>query len=1435
MSDKLDSYFAALEKKQEADPETPVNTGVAEFYDSLKGTPPPVGVHKDRKQEVIKAIQQGVTDARRPDDIYKLIGYARELLGENTQEGRMVVEGLQKIRGQMNGMVNAEYQRLYKEAADFGYVPQENTRSFAIDKERWRWQMAESNVINALNGNDQSFAGAGAALAAIQSLGQTALALGAETAGAIGDLIPESLKPDDFIMPFKSHPIGEATKDDPFFATAIWEYTKENALKAQTGEVPILARTLFDEEALRDIRENRVGGETAADILEHVIAPILEVANPVDVELVSAPLKAGAKVVGAADSSMRLIKWIDTAPLATEKLSRFQKFSSGLSDAFKNGVFRKGSDFLYEEANVVHRQAAEILAQTMPKEVLEQMTVSSKAIGDMYGGSPTLIGAASQTLVEYMKTGLGKTFGALPTGLQKEMMRHVPQVMNPMKWLEVPQAQIQRRVASVVRSEIDQVMARNASEIWDWMAKSVRLSNENGELLGRALTGQAQRTALPDEVLVLADEGKKRIYDMGRQLVDLGHLDKQVFEANQFTYMRQLYRHFLIGQEVKPLEAAFEAARRGEAAQKTLPKLQKQKPSVKTPEPNLLKQRVMFDDEIQDLLGKITDGAYSGSVTQLQMNKHLHTTLMQNAMAKLAKPSEAVVESVAKTAIIKPQQLVEFYSKRTDLFDEAAIAKMKESGDVPSTLVLAGGKRLDEAMFATREDFLDRIKTAKEQGNFERVVYSQPKLKYPDKFVDDNGVEWERISGPKFTLFNQEVSYFDDSPLDAMRKMGFVSQSAEPTKAGTVRLKDSFGLRHLTEDEAVGFIEEARKMGIVKAVDVEETAVEIMPKGKTAGPVVAEKKVFAPKVSIEAGKPSIRAGEKTVKIRQYSIDDFKTKGIGHRPVRIRFKDKVTLDEIKVSLKKEFPALGELEGKYLPTEVKKVMDDINFISDPTVVTPLVNFISPILKKAQGGFKTAKVALSPGTQVANNMANMFFANLAGMNWRGMPLAIADAAKDYRAMIKAGSETTEYAKLKRAGILGTSYLSPDRADLMQLLNVRADDFAAFLDSQKSWYRRLADSIESGKITKAAKTALVDFPRTVYEASDDLWKYATYKNLTQAQGLAPEIAINRIKSFMQDYARIPQMLKSLERGTGNVFMSFMYESMRIAKNSMYDSRAVWRMLSYPLIFYGVREAANRAWGVDEAMFEVSKNAGYGGIATFATPFKNVDGSPILADMSRWFPFSDLYNMGHEMTGDDIGWLRQKVMSGPYWGIAQAVLANKDVFTGREIYNEKADEPDEIRAKKIKYVLKTFSPNFLEGVIDPNSKNNPFKSVWGRVDRFGNEPIPWEYPMAQLGLRVIPTGDRAADTSIAKLNARVRAKMEQYWYASKDQSMDSEKKAEFMVRRLEEIKELIGEIDKIRSIGYGTIDVEKSVRKKSEKDAQTAVQKDIEKANKED
>jgi hypothetical protein len=261
-----------------------------------------------------------------------------------------------------------------------------------------------------------------------------------------------------------------------------------------------------------------------------------------------------------------------------------------------------------------------------------------------------------------------------------------------------------------------------------------------------------------------------------------------------------------------------------------------------------------------------------------------------------------------------------------------------------------------------------------------------------------------------------------------------------------------------------------------------------------------------------------------------------------------------------------------------------------------------------------------------------------------------------------------------------------------------------------------------------------VMDMAKKFYNQIDEHFKLAAYKNMLDS-GMPKSEAIWRVKTFMQDYSRVPQSLRS-SNPMLSLITSFPAELTRLGKNFLthYPARTIGTLGAVSALNFSSMTLSGTNWDRLEAMVHARGARGWGEtVKYFMTHLMSLDGDNNLAmdiNTGNWLPAADITTargavgvgtdmlmppekrgLGQEILAGAVGYAGQFYLNNPLFNLG-TLVAGRDQVTGERIVDEDVDFPT-----KVGQYMKALTQNFVSPLF-PHIHAGPFNVVGRDVER---------------------------------------------------------------------------------------------------------------------
>lgn len=382
--------------------------------------------------------------------------------------------------------------------------------------------------------------------------------------------------------------------------------------------------------------------------------------------------------------------------------------------------------------------------------------------------------------------------------------------------------------------------------------------------------------------------------------------------------------------------------------------------------------------------------------------------------------------------------------------------------------------------------------------------------------------------------------------------------------------------------------------------------------------------------------------------------------------------------------------GNLAGRWVPQETMSHLSQMEEAQSDAWT---------LYRQAMGVWKESKTVLNPVSHVNNILSNVTMAHLGGVSYGRADKYLA-AMKDF------AMKSPKIAEAKEAGLfLGT--LSD-----AELMNTLPKTLQVLARQQET---------ATGKVGRTTMNLLSFFLRKpmgwAYQAEDTFFRYLLYRE-ARNNGLEPNDAVDYAQKFIFTYDDLPKGARNV-RDFALPFFSYTYKAVPALLHTAltHPERAV----APAAVMWAINAAAYAiAAGDDDDSWETSlrryvtepefrKKARekeelereflppwMKGMTAFATPktirlgMDEVTKLPLFIDVSRIIPGGDLFDVSPNAGGLP---LPQPVTpSHPLFSTAVAMLANKDLFRGKELIDSN-DTRWEAAEKRAAWLWDQFTP----------------------------------------------------------------------------------------------------------------------------------------------
>jgi hypothetical protein len=430
--------------------------------------------------------------------------------------------------------------------------------------------------------------------------------------------------------------------------------------------------------------------------------------------------------------------------------------------------------------------------------------------------------------------------------------------------------------------------------------------------------------------------------------------------------------------------------------------------------------------------------------------------------------------------------------------------------------------------------------------------------------------------------------------------------------------------------------------------------------------------------------------------------------------------------------------GKLAGRFVPQDVMSHLSQIEEASSEAW---------QMYRKAMSIWKEGKTVLNPVSHVNNIVGNLTMAHLAGVSYHRADKYIA-AIKDF---------TWKVPMLTEAKDAGLFLGSMSHEELLNTLPEELKQLVAKGDSA---------TMKGTKFVYNAMTFFLRKPMgAAYAAEDTFFRYLIYRD-ARTRGASPTESVDFANEFIFTYDNLPKGAR-LVRDFGIPFFAYTYKAIPALLHTslVYP----WRMAAPAALLWTANAAAyaiatgddgddwyerlrkylndpahrKRAQEQEELERENLPPWMRGRTAMFMTQKTLRLGSdeltklPLFIDVSRFIPGGDLFDVSPNAGG--VPFPQPFTPSHPLFTIATGMLANKDLFTGKELVDSN-DTNMEAATKRADWLWKQVSPAIAAGNAHWERGMNALAQASGGEIKWLPDPIAEKYTgIGRDGLPVQP------------------------------------------------------------------------------------------------
>ncbi len=369
--------------------------------------------------------------------------------------------------------------------------------------------------------------------------------------------------------------------------------------------------------------------------------------------------------------------------------------------------------------------------------------------------------------------------------------------------------------------------------------------------------------------------------------------------------------------------------------------------------------------------------------------------------------------------------------------------------------------------------------------------------------------------------------------------------------------------------------------------------------------------------------------------------------------------------------------GELNGYYVERGIAQNIDDVGEATNAFIRN---------WDKVLGFWKLGKAVWNPATQVANGASNVYLAWLGGVN----PADLKTYSQAAQAL-KVRSKNKWFKEAEGWGLMNNTFSA---AELSQ--------FRKSIDS----FRTFPEKVSTGQGVKDAIGKVFQTPATLYETSEQYFKMAVFIK-SRKKGLSIDASAKRAEEYLFNYRDIPPIVKHYKRWA-SPFFTFTYKATGLFAKEVV--RHPWKFALTGAGYMGWQRYAEKATGTSPEQVKKEKEGNYS-IGTFdlLLPWKDNQGNNQYWNLERIMPMGQ-YAQELGQTGLPLGSFSPT--ANPLISATYEIVANKNIFTGKEVYNTDIDGIMGVIGKSFLHTYKEAAPSLAPGNYGYESLKKGIKSL---------------------------------------------------------------------------------------------------------------------------
>jgi len=438
---------------------------------------------------------------------------------------------------------------------------------------------------------------------------------------------------------------------------------------------------------------------------------------------------------------------------------------------------------------------------------------------------------------------------------------------------------------------------------------------------------------------------------------------------------------------------------------------------------------------------------------------------------------------------------------------------------------------------------------------------------------------------------------------------------------------------------------------------------------------------------------------------------------GRRAYKPKDHDWVRVPETEIGSTGGKKRWGALAGKWVREEIWRDLNELEILSRPSTWRAIMT-----------GWKKNKTARSPNVHMNNVVSNFTLMDLLDVRFQDLIDGIRSFAKGDR----------HYEEAFKHGAFGADMITQEIRD--QVLKPILDEIAR---SNSLPAGRLGLMGQASKFTELLWSKLQKLDQKMvdlYRVEDEIFRMATYLRRIQL-GDTPKQAADHAREQFIDYDIRAPGIRAL-RNTAVPFISYTYRAGPLVAKAV--ATRPWKLAKYALLGYVLNALAYAVTGGDEDKERRSLREQEQGNTWVGTermtrmPWNSQkEGFPVFLDIRRFMPAGDIVDFNQGQTALPIvpAWL---MIGGPMV-LGAEFFFNKQMFTGREITNDKSDDWWDKTTKTANWAWKSWMPN-APWVPSSYSNEKIWDAAWGAREKYTDRPLSLPQALlSSVGIKIKP------------------------------------------------------------------------------------------------